>query len=601
MANNLELMLEAKRRGILPADKAELLAEAERRGLVKEPTRIDYRDPAQITQSVGPSSTPQSEFDAGVKRDMAETSNMEPAFINRPSTQEGVRDALPMLTGALASFGGGPGAGLLTQSALAGGGATIGDLFRQKLEKPLASVDPMAAVKEGGVNAAGTMAGGLVLKGLGATAKKLFASPLSKEATQAAEFAKSKGVPFPLSSGAPGSPASILQNVSRGTVAGELKTHADAVKVAQYLNRNINGQGGELMNAKPVAEAAKQGQQWLRSVFEPGETIYKQNFQSFFGKNQAAAVPLNNAASAIDDAVSALAARGETEGAVYKRLVTVLDGITTGKGAQSAKQLDELATSLVNEASKNTATFGEVHAVRSAILKDLDAIAPGYQQATVAADKVRDSWRELKNIPHMMKLSKEFGGKGGVQGDQAWMAALFRDPDGRALAQIRKLNPQMYHDLADSWLASNLNKFSRSTDGQIGRTLDGPALRNWVEQNSTAIKTIFGAPQAQALDNFSLYAKYMSGAARKADTTQINPATMLFRGGAEVAGAGFVSVPLVVSGEGGAFLLARGLSDPSSSLFNLFTKGVSPTAKNAWKAGATVAGQSGAKAYADAR
>jgi len=37
------------------------------------PQRIDYRDPSQITQSVGPSNTPQSEFDAGIRRDMAAT------------------------------------------------------------------------------------------------------------------------------------------------------------------------------------------------------------------------------------------------------------------------------------------------------------------------------------------------------------------------------------------------------------------------------------------------------------------------------------------------------------------------------------------------
>src|SRR5256885_1072526 len=96
--------------------------------------------------------------------------------------------SIPVL-GAASSMmvpGAGP-AALGLQSLFAGGGGTLGELLRQQQTRE--PTDIPAAAKYGAGQTVGTAVGGGIVKGLGAVAKRIFSSPLTPEAQQAADFA----------------------------------------------------------------------------------------------------------------------------------------------------------------------------------------------------------------------------------------------------------------------------------------------------------------------------------------------------------------------------------------------------------------------------
>lgn len=474
-----------------------------------------------------------------------------------------------------------PGAGwsaLALQSLVAGGSTALGEVARQHTGGQ--SIDLEEAAKSGAAAGAANFAGGAVIKGLGAAAKKVFSSPLSAPQEAAAQFAREKGAPFPMSSAAPGTPAARAQQASRGLLAGEIKTQADANTVTQFLNRELSN---VVDKASPVDEAALAGQQYLRTAFEPGETIYTQTFQGLRQTlGDETAIPLTNTRAAMEGVSTALKERGEMK-AVFNRFRNILKGNAT---EQTVAQLDELYSGILKDTARNANARREANVVLSAIAKDIDAVSAdagfSFSEQVGNAKAIRDQFRELRNIPQLERLSKPFGDKGGALGSRQWMTELFSNPNGKALAELRTRNPELYHDLADSWLASNLNRFSKSSKVGIGRALDGPALRAWYEQNAGNLKLIMGAPQAQALDNFTLYAQHMARAVeRSTNPSQLSsdPMALLARGGAELTG--MIKAPyLMIPGEGASFVLARGLSDPNSTLFRLFTKGFSPATRS---------------------
>jgi hypothetical protein len=128
-------------------------------------------------------------------------------------------------------------------------------------------------------------------------------------------------------------------------------------------------------------------------------------------------------------------------------------------------------------------------------------------------------------------------------------------------------------------------------------------LRNWYVTNKDKIKLIYGAPQAKALDNFTSYASYMDAASRAGN--KLPRSLDVLSVGARLGGAGaakFIGVgaPLIIGSEGGAYVLAKGLSDPNSALFKLFTEGVSDKTRSLWLATGQMGGAAGGKAFADA-
>lgn len=568
--------------------QSELLARVEK--MRANPLQPFNRDPANTT-AMGP-----ADEDPGITQKMfqdvsrqAQAIEEESPWVNRQGPLD-LKKGLPFMGGLAGSFLGPAGSGmgaLAASSLLAGGGAAVGELGRQKLSDEDLSVS--GAAREGAATAAGNLAGGVILKGLSAAARKLFSSSLDDPARAAAQFAKEKGAPFPLSSAAPGSRAGNIQQGTRLLLPGEIKTQVDANRVAQFLNREVaNIQAG----GSPIDEAAVKGQQFLRQVFEPGETVYTQTFKAMreaVGDNTA--VPLANTAQAIQGAAEALKARAVT-GSLAQQIQTLAKRPSS---QMTAQQVDDLYGELLRKAGKNSAARAEMNVVLSALVKDVDDFGKQFGMSfaddVAKASAVREEFRELRKIPALERLSKDFGG-GGTAGSRQWMAELFGNPNGKALAELRARNPELYRELADSWLASNIGKFSRTSDGAIGRILDGKGLRGWYEQNADKLKLILGSPQAKALDNFSNYASHMSGAVSRAATGKgMDPTNLFPRAAAEGTAAVFTSPYLMLPGEAGSYVLARGLSDPNSTLFRLFTEGVKPSTMKFLETSAKFSGQ----------
>ena len=502
--------------------------------------------------------------------------------------------AIAGVAGALAVPGAGWGA-LVMQGLGAFGGATAGELWRQALVGE--ELDVPQAQKRGLVEGGATVVGGGILKALGAGASKLFSTKLTPDQMIAAKFAKEQKAPFPLLAAAPGSKAGMTQQASRGMLAGDLRTHADATKVAQFLNRNVNGVATELApGASPTAEAARKGQQYLRSVFEPGETQLRATFDDLAkAVGPESAIPRDNTLSVARTVMENLKGRGEVRNPLYTRLRNIFAKGVNRSPTQTIQEMNDFLRGVQDDSFvRGTKWAEEGKQVMDAVVKDLDNYGKNYglnfADEYGKATTVRAEFRKLKEIPGLLQLSKELGTKGAKPGDLAWMETLFRKGNGKALAEIRKLNPDLYHELADSWLASNLNSFSKESTGVIGRQLDGTSLRSWFTGNKDFIKEAFGAPQYQALDNFSLYASYMQKASRMADQPALGPGEFLLRAGSEAAAA-VKGTPIVLAGEPAAYVLAKGLSDPSSRLFKLFTEGFSPATRKAMLRIGEVSGQ----------
>jgi hypothetical protein len=531
----------------------------------------------------GPSMVPAPEgLDiAGMARrevaQLADSVQGEGGFLERMNARFQPGELAPLLgMGAAAMVPGAGWASLLAGSGLAGGVTALGDMAKQNVR---GDVNVTQALKAGATEGAANLAGGTALKALGATSRALFHTELDDAAKAGAKFAREQGAPFPLSSAAPASRAGRIQQGSRSLLPGDIRTQVDANKVTTFLNNQV---AKITDNASPLDEAATKGQQFLRQVFEPGETVYTQTFKNLRNTvGDETPIPITKARQVMEGAAEALKKRGEMK-SVYNRLQNVLKGKAT---ELTAAQVDELYSGLLKDAARNANARREVNAVLSAIAEDADVVGKGFGinfgDDLAKAKAVRDQYRELRNIPGLERLGKDFGEKGGTLGTRQWMSELFANPNGKALAELRTRNPQLYHELADSWLASNLNRFSRPVKEGFGRALDGSAFRAWYEQNAPALKVVLGGKQAQALDNFSLYAKHMTGAVERSvqGSRGMDPMAMLARGGAE--GAAVVKQPwLMIPGEAASYVLAKGLSDPSSMLFKAFTEGFSPATRS---------------------
>lgn len=575
--------------------KAQLMQKLQKSQTQTNPLRPFDRTPPSQQTFASPTPNDPGMFAKMLQQVSGDASAVErenTSFVDRAGPYD-LKKALPFAGGLVGSALGPAGTtmgALAGSSLLAGGGTTIGELLRQKLSDEQLSLPD--AAKEGAVTAAGNMAGGVLLKGLAATARKLFSSPLDDAAKAGAEFAREKGVPFPLSSAAPGTKASMAQQGSRALLPGELKTQMDANKVAQFLNREVSAIQAK---GRPTMEAAVKGQQFFRTVFEPGETVYTETFKGFREvAGDSAAIPLTNTASAIAGAAEALKARGAS-GALAQQIQTLAK---RPPSMLTAQQVDDLYSELLKKAGRNPSAIAEMNVVLSAIVKDVDDVSKQFGMSfaddIAKAKSVRDGFRDLRKIPGLERLSKDFGSKGGTLGDKQWMSELFGNPNGKALAELRSRNPELYHELADSYLASQISRFSKSSDS-IGNAVDGPALRSWYQQNESQIKMIYGAPQAKALDNFTNYAAHMSGAVKRAANGKTFEPMNLFPRAAAESAALYANPFLMAPTEAGSYVLAKGLSDPNSTLFRLFTEGVKPSTMKFLEASSKLGGQATAR------
>lgn len=168
---------------------------------------------APSTAEMGPSDLSGSQIEQLARREVAQQAEAiqnETPFFQRVQERFGPGELAPQLGMGAAMMVPGAGWGSLALSSLIGGGTTaLGEMAKQKIRGE--PIDVVGAAKSGAVEGAGNFAGGAILKGLGATARAIFSSPLDDAAKGAAQFAREQGAPFPLSSAAPGSSAARIQ------------------------------------------------------------------------------------------------------------------------------------------------------------------------------------------------------------------------------------------------------------------------------------------------------------------------------------------------------------------------------------------------------
>lgn len=504
-------------------------------------------------------------------------------------SRESGRAGLP-IAGAMAAA---TGPGVVIPSLLAVGGGTAGRLGQQKLEGK--ELDLEDATKEGAKLGAGTLAGGLTFKLLGKAADKIFnPTPLSLAEKRAAKFAEKEGLPLPLEKGGGGL---TRKGVSALTLPARWATEKDANKITQFINKMALDEAPKLApQAKPVAQVAEKGKEFFKNIYFPAKEAGQEGFDKFItavGANTP--VRVGNLSRTVTEAVDDLAKRGFVS--------------TTAKGIQ--KSTDKLGKYLLNLKNNpaQMASLEDVEVIRKtisklgsrsevktvsdklkeAILRDYDDVGSqiGVSARELAADAIQKSakfFQLKKSFPEL-----EFFARTNAN-SEAYLGMLFKERNAAALAEIRKQSPELYKELSDTWLASIIQSNTRATDGVIGKILDGPALRKWFESNNKELRKVLGKQKAQVLDNFSRYAAQVTPAVKRADRDTLGSFETIVRGGAELGA--FSQAPyLMVPGEVTAYMLAKGLSNPSSKLFKLFTKGPGKGFKTSTKGALMLGGQ----------
>jgi len=497
----------------------------------------------------------------------------------------------PILLGGAAGALSGPAGWIAgpTVAGLVGGG---GELARQRMagEPP----QPMRAAEEAGKQAGGGIIAGGILKGLGMLAGKLFRTPLSASQKTAATFAREQSdtgpyienfpwgpkneVPFPLYSAAPGSGASRMQTLSEISLPGNLKTVSDANRVTQYINRRV---GTFTEKVDVFDDAVRRGQAFFDNLVTPGKEGTKRGWTAVKGMAAENPIPIPNTLLAVREARDSLVRAGGKVGEKGNEFLTRLDTfLAQPDKVRTAIELDSFSGLSAKQGFK-AGTQEQARIVQDAIEADVAAYARSLGMDDVATTfedgiKGRAAYRKLSAaIPEIDKLAGELGsgGRSGTKGTIDWMNTLFTKGNGKALAKLREIDKDLYHDLADAWLAREISKFTSTSSETMLRSFKGPEFRNWFVQNVPKLREFMTKDQLVALDNFSLYASFMSGAQTKA--AKGIRGDLFVRGAGEAVG--MWKKPLIfLPTQASAFLLARGLSDPSSALFKAFTEGFSP-------------------------
>jgi hypothetical protein len=541
--------------------------------------------PVKTTAEVGPVTGRLPIPGAGAAQAAAQAQEIEgqvPAFQRfEMSAQENA----PLLLGGTAALTV-PGAGLGALALSSGVGGLFGgagELARQRMAGE--DLDFGAAAEEGTDMAAGGMIAGGSLKLLGRLAAKLFYSPLTPAAQRASKFAAEEDVPFPLSSAMPGSGAGRTQTASGAFLPGAIRNASDAQRVAQYLNQRV---GTFTEKANVFDDAVREGQAWFSNLVNPNKAGATKAWNLFETAAGDAPIQVQNTIAAVREARDAMSRAGIGEGDKFYDLLARF--LTNPDKVRFANELN-LFASRAQKGFKGD-TYKWANSIQDAVEQDVIAHAKSLGLDEVSEQFTeglaqRALYRELRKVPELERLAGELGGgRDATKGTFDWMNTLFTKGNGKALAKLREMNPDLYHNLADAWLAKQINGFSKMSSDTMVRSLDGKAMRAWFVQNQPKITEIFGKPQAKVLDNFTEYAELMSSSVTKANKGLGEPLALWGRVATETVAT--VKAPLLmIPTEGGAFLLARGLSDPSSQVFKLFTQGVSPS----WRSFAVKSGQ----------
>lgn len=492
--------------------------------------------------------------------------------------RETAKAGLPILGATGAAALGPP--GLLASTALAGVGGGAGKLVEQQFKDE--DMDLHDATVEGGKMALGTLGGGLIFKGLGKLAEKIFNPKALTQAEQrAAKFAEREGLPFPLSTGGGGA---VQSGVSVTTLPARWATQKDAQSIAQFINRAALDEAPKLApQAKPISQVVQKGKEFFQNIYFPAKEAGQEGFDKFVS-TVGAPTPVRSAnlARGVDDAIEALRTRGfitQTSTGMLRssdKLGKYLIGLK--QNPVPTRTLDDME--VIRKKINNLGSRSEVKTIKDSlkesILKDYDDVGAqlGLSARELAEEAINKSAKffQLKReFPELEFFAKNID-------DPKWLSLLFQGRNAKALTHIRNTSPELYKELTDTWLSNVIQTHARATNGVVGKVLDGPSLRKWVEANRKDLNKVLGKQKAQVLDNFSRYASFVTGKANKTLADEVGGFETVARATGELGAVGF-QPHIMIPGEVAAYVLAKGLSNPQSKLFKVFTQGPSETFK----------------------
>ena len=499
--------------------------------------------------------------------------------------RETAKEYLPLAGGIAGTATGGT--SLIPSAIGAAVGASAGEATKQKLQGK--TPDLWDVVNEGALAGGGTLAGGLIFKGLAEAAKMIFRpKPLPPGSQKAAEFAQKEGVPLPLSGADPTSRGAMMESMSSLALPGRLRNIKDARAVNTFINTTTQKMTSK---AKAIDEVAVKGQGFFKSIYGRAKEAGEEGFQKFVGQvGQDTPIPLRNFTDEAAGAVQTMKEAG-ISGALMTKLRTIQKAGTTQLPLEFVEGIRKDIGKIARR-TNNVKVIGDK--LKEAIMKDYDEVGAqlgisAREMSEEAIAKYAQFAKLTKEFPQLGRFGKEFGERGGTMGSRQWFGELFTEGNAKALNEIRKESPALYRELSDTWLAQLLERNSTASTGMFGKVLDGERFRKYFKANENTFKKILGKEKTEVLNNFSRYTEKV-GELLKTKPIEGQEAAMRL---GEIAGT--VKFPAIfIPNEAASYMLAKGLSDPKSQLYKLFTTGPSLSFKKGAKLSLEALGQSAA-------
>lgn len=497
-------------------------------------------------------------------------------MITGPSREfmETARTAFPIfaeLGTAIASGG----TSIPVQALRAGGATVIADLLAQKTGPDDVSIEQ--AAKKGAFAWGGTHAFGHLFKFL------FPASATTDELARARDYAAANDLPQPLQlAGKTGA------TLGRGTVVGDLLYERTLRKFKTLLDTHVTSLRGKVTDSKETITGNARAK--LKELFDRRQGFVAMK-ELVGAKTPVDLTPLFNQ---LDDLIL------EVRGAGGGKILEVLENLKAAQmgglpPTRTFDTVDGMFKKVLDSTDPATHAIG--NRIRNLIDTSIDGSVPmtpeikarmanDFPGATSLAEVLKKSYQSFATISNVLKnnpeLKRLISGTTTLNSKQAGAFLKYWSESPVAREAIKKIDPKVWQDLNEGWMAQNVDRFvygAKGFDGARPVKLDGDGLLSFLGQQKKVVEEMFGEQGYEGLRNLGFYIKY-SQAYKGA------PKDMGFiEGGTRLAGEVYTLGPFGATlGEGIGGTLVHQLMSPGSVLNRVLGVSRHPATRSAARA-----------------
>ncbi|MGB0717976.1 MAG: hypothetical protein ACPGO7_01460, partial [Alphaproteobacteria bacterium] len=408
-----------------------------------------------------------------------------------------------------------------------------------------------------------------VAKGVGSALNKMFPQ-LGKQARKAVAFARDKDIPLPAESLSKGGLKNLTAGLTERSILGDFVRRTKSNKILEFIDFEKNRLAPGI---KSIEDTAQRGAALISDVFEKAvdnKNVAYQAIGDTVGRQTM--IEANDTIRAAQLAMESLESAGIKRGAFYKRLKDLLSSdVGPLKTFDTLDQLRKAA----NKAKGKAETFEGANVFLRGVEQDLNRMGTdagvNVVEELAKADKLFGKLRALQKIPNLKRF-------GDIKNGQGWIKSFVNENNVKAIQFLESKDPELHQQIIGARLQQIFDDSMKDTGGRLGRVFDGKKFAEYVKNNESFFKNVYGNERFKAIKGFANYARFIGEELARVDK---DAGFMGVTGGlrglqASALGSSIVTgspTPAIMAAvfEGASGSLSRGLIDPSSATFRLFT------------------------------